>query len=42
MKKIERKKIINEKYRLEADRCIIAANPEMIRNSYEDEPCENN
>lgn len=22
------------------ERCTIAANPEMVRNHYEDEPCE--
>ena len=42
MKKKEHEKIIREKNRVEADRCTVAANPEMIRNSYEDEPCENN
>ncbi len=42
MKKINTEKIIKEKTRVESDKCTIAANPEMIRNNYEDEPCENN
>lgn len=42
MKKRENERIIKAENRVEADRCTIAANPEMIRNTYEDEPCENN
>lgn len=42
MKKRENEKIIKAVKRVEAERCTIAANPEMIRNTYEDEPCENN
>lgn len=26
----------------EMDRCTEAANPEMVRNHYEDEPCDDN
>lgn len=42
MKKKNNEKIIKAENRLEVERCTVAANPEMIRNSYEDEPCENN
>jgi hypothetical protein len=40
MKKIENEKIIKAKKKAEIDRCTVAANPEMIRNNYEDEPCD--
>lgn len=42
MKKTNNENIIKVKNRIETDRCTVAANPEMIRNNYEDEPCDNN
>ncbi len=42
MKKNNNEKAIKAGKRVDADRCTVAANPEMIRNNYEDEPCENN
>lgn len=31
-----------EKLKAELNKCVTAANPEMVRNNYEDEPCEIN
>ena len=42
MKKTNYESKIKSKIRVETEKCTIAANPEMIRNNYEDEPCENN
>ena len=42
MKKTIIEKITKENKIPESEKCIVAANPEMARNIYEDEPCENN
>ncbi len=42
MKKTIIEKITKENKVPESEKCIVAANPEMARNIYEDEPCENN
>ena len=32
----------DEHKKAQLDRCVTAANPEMIRNNNEDEPCDDN
>ncbi len=32
----------NKNKKPEQDRCVIADHPEMVRNNYEDEPCDDN
>ena len=40
MKKENIKQNINKTEKVPLDRCITAAHPEMVRNSNDDEPCD--
>ena len=42
MKTIKHEDKIKKEKVHEMARCTVAANPEMARNNYEDEPCDDN